>query len=147
MIFTNLQTGVFWLWKSSENLDTILNRFFICYGIYQIFVLVKRKLDSSANADSYQSMKTFLNRLIIYKEADMNKEFVSLVKEYEDKIVIDKITMLNPICLDTFNKTKQYDFNDDKLIIFLKVESERLDHNIQTEAFSWVESFLLNIFK
>ena len=28
MIFTKLQTDAFWLWESSEDLDTILNRFF-----------------------------------------------------------------------------------------------------------------------
>jgi hypothetical protein len=147
MIFTKLQTDAFWLWESSEDLDTILNRFFLCYAIYQIFVIVKRKLDSSANSDSYQSLKNLLNHLIICKESNMENEYLKLIQLFEDKAIKDKPTMLNPLCLDTFNQMKEYDFNDKNLLFALRTNSERLDHAIQTESFSWVESFLLNFSK
>lgn len=147
MIFTKLQTDAFWLWESSEDLDTILNRFFLCYAIYQIFVLVKRKLDSSANSDSYQSLKNLINQLIICKESNIEIEYLKLIQAYEDEVIIKKSTMLNPKCLDSFNQVKIYDFNDENLLFALRINSERLDHAIQTESFSWVESFLLNFSK
>ena len=77
----------------------------------------------------------------------MEIKYLELIQLYEDKAIKGKSTMLNPLCLETFNQIKKYDFYDENLLFVLRTNSERLDHAIQTESFSWVESFLLNFSK
>lgn len=147
MIFTFFQADYFWLWNTSETIDTLLERFFICYGIYQIIVIVKRKLDNSADIDSYQSLKALLAELIVYKETENIDRYTGLLKDFRGKVIEDSQSMLNQKTLAIFKDLENIEFDSLELLTFLKIHFEKLDHYIQSKSFHWTDSFFLNLFK
>lgn len=145
MTITKIQNGYFFIWNGSISFDVFLDRFFISVATYQIFVLIKRKLDSSAEIDSYQAIKYLIERILLFKQFNSIHNINKELEIFEQKNILNP--MLNKESKDIINQIKSYDYDTEDFEIFLSICIIDLEHRIQAESFSWTESFLLNLLK
>ncbi|MBC2370896.1 hypothetical protein HBP98_02640 [Listeria booriae] len=144
MVFTYFETGVFWLFNSEEGFETLLTRFFTAYALYQIFILIKTKLDNSADIDSYTSLKSLIELIKIYTPTKEYDVIIKLINQYEAGVMVENHAMINNHTLELFKiiketnpKSAQYHQMLDECIITLERE-------IQILGMSWTESIFLN---
>ncbi len=147
MIFSYIQSKYFWLWNNNEPIDNILNRFFVCYAIYQLMIIVKRKLNSSALVDDYQSVIHLLKTLILFKSTNNEIAFKNNLKYFIENTTGKNSSMLSQSSQEIVIDLSQIDFNDPNLSISLELLLINYEHKKEIQSFHWIESFLLNHFK
>lgn len=147
MIFSYIQSSYFWLWNNNEPIDNILNRFFVCYAIYQLMIIVKRKLNSSALVDDYQSVIHLLKTLILFKSTNNENAFKNTLMSFIENTTGQTSSMLSQSTQKKVIELSEIDFNEPNLLIKLELLLINYEHKKEIQSFHWIESFLLNNFK
>ncbi|MEC3942596.1 hypothetical protein [Enterococcus mundtii] len=147
MLITKFEDNYFWLWNGENQLEVILERFFLSFAIYQLFIIVKRKLDSSAEIDSYTSMKVFCIRLLYLKEHDDIALLKELIEFTRENNVNSNRTMTNEQSLKVFEMIDEISPESEQFSITIQGLIIDLEHLIERESLYWMESFLLKRLK
>ncbi|MEB6088044.1 hypothetical protein MXF21_18180 [Enterococcus casseliflavus] len=147
MLITKFEDNYFWLWNGENQLEVILERFFLSFAIYQLFIIVKRKLDSSAEIDSYTSMKVFCVRLLYLKEHDDIALLKELIEFTRENNVRSNRTMTNEQSLKVFEMIDEISPESEQFSITIQGLIIDLEHLIERESLYWMESFLLKRLK
>lgn len=147
MLITKFEDNYFWLWNGEKQLEVILERFFLSFAIYQLFIIVKRKLDSSAEIDSYTSMKVFCIRLLYLKEHDDIELIKELIEFTRENNVNCSRTMTNDQSLKVFEMIDEISPESAQFSITIQGLIIDLEHLIERESLYWMESFLLKRLK
>ncbi|WP_312541400.1 hypothetical protein [Enterococcus sp.] len=147
MLITKFEDNYFWLWNGENQIEVLLERFFLSFAIYQLFILVKRKLDSSAEIDSYNSMKVFCIRLLHLKEHEDLVGIQTLIDHTRREIINNNQIMINERSLKVFEIIDNTNPGSSQFSATVQSLIVDLEHSIECESLYWMESFLLNIFK
>lgn len=146
-IISLINDGYFFLWNSTNNLETTLNRLILCFTFYQILVIVVRKLNESAEIDSYTSIKTLIEYLIVCKTYDNLTSYNGYLGTFYNSQIHSQTSMLNSNSIQVLNEIQKLDFYSIGLLEQLELLKIRVHHEIEARSFHWLDSFLLNLFK
>lgn len=147
MLTTKVTDGYFFLWNGKPQYEIILERFFTSFAIYQVWILVTRNLNSSSDIDSFITLKSLLNKIIIALEADNTSLATSIKSNFLDILSKNEQVILNDECLKIIESVKDDTFNNKDALTKLKIEVTNIELAIESLSLTWNQSFLLNLFK
>lgn len=147
MLITKITDGYFFLWNGVPQYEVTLERFFTSFAIYQIWILVTRNLNVSADIDSFIALKSLINKLIISLEANDIVLANSIKSDFFDKLTDTDQVMFNEESLALLTALKDKSLEDNDTLIILKLEVTNLELAIESLSLTWNQSFLLNLFK
>lgn len=147
MLTTKVTDGYFFLWNGQPQYEVISERFFTSFAIYQLWILVTRNLNVSADIDSFITLKSLLNKIIIALEANDISLALSIKSDFLDKVSKNKKVMFNEESLHFIELIKNNTFEDKNTITILKLEVVNIELSIDSLSLIWNQSFLLNFFK
>lgn len=147
MLTTKVSDGFFFLWNGQPQYEIILERFFTAFAIYQIWILVTRNLNVSADLDSYITLKFLINRIIVALEADNISLAIDIRNDFTRKSHEIGHVMFNEESLKFISALEKETFDSDDMLVRLKLEVVNIELAIDSLSLTWNQSFLLNMFK
>lgn len=147
MLTTKISDGYFFLWNGQPQYEIILERFFTSFAIYQIWILVTRNLNVSADLDSYITLKFLINKIIVALEAGNTSLAINIRNDFLKKSNEIGHVMFNEESRNFINILEKENFESDDILIGLKLEIVNIELIIDSLSLTWNQSFLLNFFK